>query len=66
MSLAIIPEYPVTRIERYLASIAEGGGGGGNYVTINQGVSHAGEFLVVGSDGNVTTKTLATWQGGSY
>lgn len=31
-----------------------------------QGVSHAGEFLVVGSDGNITTMTLATWQGGSY
>lgn len=33
---------------------------------VNQGVEHAGEFLVVGSDGNVTTVTLATWQGGSY
>lgn len=35
-------------------------------VASDQGVSHAGEFLVVGSDGNVTTMTLATWQGGSY
>lgn len=35
-------------------------------VAVAQGVGHAGEFLVVGSDGNVTTVTLATWQGGSY
>lgn len=32
----------------------------------NQGVSHAGEFLVVGSDGDVTTMTLSTWSAGSY
>lgn len=35
-------------------------------VPISQGTAHAGEFLVVGSDGNVTTQTLAAWQGGSY
>lgn len=35
-------------------------------VAVAQGVGHAGEFLVVGSDGNVTTVTLSTWQGGSY
>ena len=35
-------------------------------VAVAQGVGHAGEFLVVGNDGNVTTVTLATWQGGSY
>lgn len=35
-------------------------------VAVAQGVGHSGEFLVVGSDGNVTTVTLATWQGGSY
>ena len=35
-------------------------------VAVAQGVGHAGEFLVVGSDGNVTTVTLATWQCGSY
>lgn len=35
-------------------------------VNIAQGLAHAGEFLVVGSDGNVTTQTLAVWQGGSY
>ena len=35
-------------------------------VAVAQGVSHAGEFLVVGSNGDVTTVTLSTWQGGSY
>ncbi len=35
-------------------------------VNTSQGASHAGEFLVVGANGNVTTKTLAAWQGGSY
>lgn len=35
-------------------------------VAVAQGVGHAGEFLVVGSDGDVTTVTLSTWQGGSY
>lgn len=33
---------------------------------VAQGASHAGEFLVVGSDGNITTKTMSAWQGGSY
>ena len=33
---------------------------------VAQGVGHAGEFLVVGSNGDVTTVTLSTWQGGSY
>ena len=32
----------------------------------NLGSSEAGKFLVVGSDGAVTTMTLATWQAGSY
>lgn len=31
-----------------------------------QGVAHSGEFLVVGSDGNITTRTLSAWEGGSY
>lgn len=35
-------------------------------VAVAQGVGHAGEFLVVGSDGNVTTVTMTAWQGGSY
>lgn len=32
----------------------------------NQGISHAGEFCVVGSDGNITTVTMTAWQGGAY
>ena len=32
----------------------------------NLGSAEAGKFLVVGSDGAVTTMTLATWQAGSY
>jgi hypothetical protein len=35
-------------------------------VAAEQGISHAGEFLVVGSDGNVTTVTMSAWTGGSY
>ncbi len=31
-----------------------------------QGVAHAGEFVVVGSDGNITTVTMSAWTGGSY
>ena len=32
----------------------------------NQGATNAGKFMVVGSDGNVVTVTMSTWQGGSY
>ena len=35
-------------------------------VAVAQGVSHAGEFVVVGSDGNITTVTMSVWQGGSF
>ena len=35
-------------------------------VAVAQGVAHAGEFCVVGSDGNITTVTMSVWQGGSY
>ena len=35
-------------------------------VAVAQGVAHAGEFFVVGSDGNATTVTMSVWQGGSY
>lgn len=35
-------------------------------VASDQGVSHAGEFLVVDDYGNVTTMSLSTWQGGNY
>lgn len=33
---------------------------------VRQGTAHAGEFLVVGSDGNITTVTMSAWTGGSY
>ena len=36
------------------------------YVFRDQGIAHAGEFLVVGNDGTVTTMTLSTWSAGSY
>lgn len=35
-------------------------------VAVAQGVGHAGEFCVVGSDGNITTVTMTAWAGGSY
>lgn len=35
-------------------------------VAVAQGVAHAGEFVVVGSDGNITTVTMSVWQGGSF
>lgn len=35
-------------------------------VAVAQGVGHAGEFVVVGSDGNITTVTMTAWSGGSY
>lgn len=35
-------------------------------VAVAQGVEHAGEFVVVGSDGNITSVTMSVWQGGNY
>lgn len=35
-------------------------------VAVAQGVAHAGEFVVVGSDGNITTVTMTAWAGGNY
>lgn len=35
-------------------------------VAVSQGVAHAGEFVVVGSDGNITTVTMTAWSGGNY
>ena len=32
----------------------------------SQGTDNAGKFLVVGADGNITTKTMSEWAGGSY
>lgn len=31
-----------------------------------QGTENAGKFLVVGADGNIATKTMSEWAGGSY
>ena len=63
------PPYPVTSVNGLTGAVtlsipataADVGA-----VAVAQGVGHSGEFLVVGSDGNVTTVTLSTWQGGSY
>jgi hypothetical protein len=35
-------------------------------LAVNQGTANAGKFLVVGSDGNITTVSMTAWQGGSY
>ena len=35
-------------------------------VAKNQGAANAGKFLVVGSDGNITTATISQWSGGNY
>lgn len=35
-------------------------------ISENIGISEAGKFLVVDSNGYVTTMTLSTWQGGNY
>ena len=38
----------------------------GNKLDKDQGVSRAGEFLIVGDDGKVTTQAFDTLEGGSY
>ena len=35
-------------------------------LSIDQGVSHAGEFMVVNSSGNVVPVAMSAWQGGTY
>lgn len=35
-------------------------------VSVSQGTENAGKFLIVGSDGNVSTVAMTAWQGGSY
>ena len=35
-------------------------------VSVSQGKTNAGKFLVVGSDGNVAPVAMTAWQGGSY
>lgn len=37
-----------------------------SFVQKSQGSSKAGQFLVVGSDGNVTTQSFSTWSGGNF
>lgn len=63
------PPYPVTSVNGQTGAVSlsiPSSAGDVGAVAVAQGVGHSGEFLVVGSDGNVTTVTLATWQGGSY
>ena len=38
----------------------------GNVLETDQGISNAGKFLVVGSDGNVVPVSMTAWQGGTY
>ena len=63
------PPYPVTSVNNQTGAVSlsiPSSASDVGAVAVAQGVSHAGEFLVVGSNGNVTTVTLSTWQGGSY
>lgn len=63
------PPYPVTSVNGSTGAVTlsiPSTASDVGAVAVNQGVSHAGEFVVVGSDGNITTVTLATWQGGSF
>lgn len=63
------PPYPVTSVNGSTGAVSlsiPSSASDVGAVAVAQGVGHSGEFLVVGSDGNVTTITLATWQGGSY
>lgn len=63
------PPYPVTSVNGSTGAVTlsiPASASDVGAVAVAQGVGHSGEFLVVGSDGNVTTVTLATWQGGNY
>lgn len=63
------PPYPVSSVNGQTGAVSlsiPSSASDVGAVAVAQGVGHAGEFLVVGSDGNVTTVTLSTWQGGSY
>ena len=63
------PPYPVSSVNNQTGAVTlsiPSSASDVGAVASSQGVGHAGEFLVVGSDGNVTTVTLATWQGGNY
>lgn len=63
------PPYPVTSVNNQTGAVSlsiPSTASDVGAVAVAQGVGHAGEFLVVGSNGDVTTVTLSTWQGGSY
>lgn len=63
------PTFPVTSVNGQTGAVSlsiPSSASDVGAVALSQGVGHAGEFLVVGSNGNVTTVTLSTWQGGSY
>ena len=49
-----------------LAAIRRGASAGAEAVPSYWGIAHANEFLVVGNDGDVTSKEFAVWQGGNY
>lgn len=63
------PPYPVTSVNGSTGAVSlsiPATAADVGAVAVAQGVGHSGEFCVVGSDGNITTMTLATWQSGSY
>ena len=63
------PPYPVTSVNGQTGAVSlsiPATASDVGAVAVAQGVGHAGEFCVVGSDGNITTVTMTAWQGGSY
>ena len=63
------PPYPVTSVNGSTGAVTltiPSSASDVGAVAVSQGVAHAGEFVVVGSDGNITTVTMTAWQGGSY
>lgn len=63
------PPYPVSSVNGQTGAVSlsiPSSASDVGAVAVAQGVAHAGEFVVVGSDGNITTVTMATWSAGSY
>lgn len=63
------PPYPVTSVNSQTGAVSlsiPSSASDVGAVAVAQGVGHSGEFLVVGSDGNVTTVTMSVWQGGNF
>ena len=63
------PPYPVTSVNGQTGAVSlsiPSSASDVGAVAVSQGVAHAGEFVVVGSDGNITTVTMIAWAGGSY